>query len=323
MFRTLGLGHNRCVPVLALLISLLVVQSHPRLSFAQPTSAFDVIAYIKTVDPQHNKLSVSRGTVTYQIDTAHALIHLPALNSAPGETGDLVVGMRVQVDGIDVESGDVRATRVQVLPYIAPRITPTTAAATVLATPAPQSAELHQGEPIKLVGAVEAIDAVNTTVLLKFDSHTRLVYLLVTTLMQDSDGSDLDFSGIHTGDMLRVAGTVGDDGTVNALSLIKISQAAVPPPAPPPTPTSPPVEQTIIGTVSEEASLFSRDIKVTTPTGDMKIDVPRGIPIDVDGEPCSVHDLKKDMEIQVQGMADANGIQADMITASTTGGLGY
>jgi hypothetical protein len=109
---------TRLIP-LVLLVTIAEFSHLPGVS-AQSDQAFKAVGYISAVDPQHNKLLYKTAGTTYVVDTRAAKIHLlAALQSAP-ETGDLVVGMRVEVDGSTEGGRIVDASAVQVLPYVAP-----------------------------------------------------------------------------------------------------------------------------------------------------------------------------------------------------------
>jgi len=87
---------------------------------AQTETPFHETAYLTVVDAIHDKLTGNASGTTYLIDTRKSQIHLLAnLNGSP-VIGDLVVGMRVDVTGDLQEGNIIRASEVQVLPYVPP-----------------------------------------------------------------------------------------------------------------------------------------------------------------------------------------------------------
>lgn len=78
----------------------------------------------------------------------------------------------------------------------------------------------------------------------------------------------------------------------------------------------------IRGTVSAEATVFVRKIRVMTSVGEVSVSVPRGIPIMLAGEPISVHDLRAGTDIIVMGkFTGLSSMTASRILIGDGGGL--
>ena len=72
----------------------------------------------------------------------------------------------------------------------------------------------------------------------------------------------------------------------------------------------------LLGRVSSTSNRFtSRDIKIHLDGNnrEVKVKVPRGIPISRDGQAISIHDLKGDDKVRVSGDYDGNDFRASKI----------
>jgi hypothetical protein len=266
---------------------------------AQQASSFNAIGYLQTVDPPHHKVVLQSGATSYTVDTSHSAIHLPVDTAVTCDTGDLVTGMRVNVVGTVVAGPLIRASRLQVLPYIPPT------------TPAKPQIEFT-----KVEGTVDSVDTVHSTVTLVVNGTDRTIQISSPTTIAASDGSNLSLDSLSAGDTLQIRGASNADGTLDATSIVRTGVAAPLDQAQPVVPATPvvPSDQVLSGTITAGPSIFARDIKVQTQTGETKVTVPRGVPIEIDGKPSSVHDLRKNMTVQIFGaMLPNDTFQADHV----------
>jgi hypothetical protein len=104
----------------ATIFALLCILCVDCVAIAQSSLLFHGIGYVAAIDPLHNRVSFSYSGSVYQVDSGGAKITLLTPVTKPPGTGDLVAGMRVEVDGpVDAEQV-VHATVIQVLPYLPP-----------------------------------------------------------------------------------------------------------------------------------------------------------------------------------------------------------
>jgi hypothetical protein len=305
MLRASGPVQRRAVFTSIILALSAFLMSAPSASLAQQGTAFDSIGYLQVVDPVHNRITFQSGSSTYVVDMKRASVHLPALSSTPGETGDLVVGMRVEVVGVSDGGPIVRATKLQVLPYIPPGALPVQ---TKLVEPAIMSRS----------GTIYSYDIWDSSLILAVGGHNLMVHLSPTTTIQSSDGLTIKPSDLWEGDNVSITGTLAADGSLSATTIVR---------------TEPSTASTfdsgsegqgatdvsISGQVTSEASLFSRDIRVQTPSGEVKITVPKKTVVVVDGKRSSVHDLKSNFSVIVWGTPQPDGsFLADKITSDSS-----
>ena len=220
--------------------------------------------------------------------------------------------MRVQVDGVLTTETAIRALRVSVLPYVAP----VPASAKTKPTALPTS--------IRLQGTIESADAQKGVYIVHVSDHERTVRADDLTLFQTDQGGDLAPDSLHSGDRVRVAGTLLPNGMVDAAAMTLV--VGLPPATNTPSPRPSPVvqlpnaadlAQVISGSVTSRASFFSRDIKIRVQDREIKVSVPRGIPIMRGDRGISIHDLGNDAQVTIHGQyTGQDSFQASQIDVS-------
>ncbi len=196
----------------ALAALLLVISAAAYAAPAHTGTAFQCTGYVTVVDPEHQKLTYISDGTTYLIDTRQAQIRLlTALPTVP-ETGDLVVGMRVHVDGNLVEGKSVQADSVQVLPYIPP-----TDSAQTASKPVPG----REMSTLVVSGVVVAKNNFANTMIVRNASEMQLVTLSTMTIVQDGTGQHLNPDSVNNGDQVKVTGVETNGGTLSATSLVR------------------------------------------------------------------------------------------------------
>ena len=170
-------------------------------------------------------------------------------------------------------------------------------------------------------GTVESADFERGSFVLRVNTHTRIVFVT-----EDTDISGLgrvadDHFPVHPGQRVTVGGYLQPNGTVLAgvLTLkenINYVAAASRP------------NRIVIGSVTSPANkLLRRDIKIRTADGgtDLKIKIPRGIPIRRLGRLISVYDLSLRDTVRVTGRLNGPDFQAariDVLAPSLDTALG-
>ncbi len=233
----------------------------------------------------------------YTLDTYQAAIALRPPDR-PGHTGDLVPGMRLRVQGTFASPQIVEASNIQVLPFRAPRASPTARAA------------LHETGPVTLRGTVESVDSHNHLVIVRVRDHERTVYINRQTDLQDVDAANPDHLAYLPGQRVTVVGAFQPDGTILANTISRRVQ-----PGPRTTPAPAPDINTLVGPVTKQSSRFgSRDIKVRVSVDrEVTIHVPHNAQIFRSDRPLSVHDLAKGDVVRVRGTPDGDDFNASRI----------
>lgn len=231
---------------------------------------------------------------TYTLDTAEADITLMDGNRA-GMTPDLARGMRVHASGRQIASGIAEVERLRVLNTARPD------------TPRPRSAA-PVGAEIELRGTVASVDTRNGTFVVRVQNHTRTILLADDTDLSGMAMSDPERFPVKIGDRVTVAGRLQPDGGVLA-GAISLSKTIALPAANVPT------DHVLVGQISSPSSRYtSRDIKIwLSDDREVKIKVPRGIPIRRDGRAISVHDLHDNDRVRVTGSYGGSDFKAQRI----------
>ena len=231
---------------------------------------------------------------TYTLDTADAEITLLDGNRA-GMTPDLARGMRIHVSGQQIASGIAEVSLLRVLDAARPASSPVRVTA-----PA--------GAAIELRGTVSSLNTRRGTFVVRVRDHTRTILLADDTDLSGMALSDPSRFPVKTGDRVTVAGRLQSDGSVLA-GAISLSKTISLPPA------VVHAARVLVGQISSTSSRYtSRDIKLWLSNDrEIKIKVPRGIPIRRDGQAISVHDLNENDTVRVTGAYEGNDFKADRI----------
>jgi len=274
----------------------------PARAQAYPTSAraFATDGVLTRVDADHDRATLAGDDGrTYTLDLSGADITLIDGNRA-GMTPDLARGMRVYVGGRLLAAGIAEVAQVRVLG--------------VATLPAPHSVLASPADPppgvFTVRGTVTAVDAGRGTFVLRVNGHTRTIFLADNT-----DVSELTARGgrsfpVNPGERVTVAGGLQPDGNVLAGLLssrpdVDYSRLPVA------------LDRVLLGRVSSRSSRYggSRDIKIRLDGSDreVKVKVPRSIPIQRDGRAISVHDLRNDDTLRVSGVYDGGDFRAARI----------
>jgi len=112
-------GGNLVAGAFALLCALILNTSAARAAgyVYGESQSFRTEGVVSMVDPDRDRVTITASDGRqYNLDTGDTIVHLRT-TTQPGETGDLVVGMHVQVSGRLLSSSVVAADTVTVLPY--------------------------------------------------------------------------------------------------------------------------------------------------------------------------------------------------------------
>ncbi len=267
------------------------------------------------IDRQRVMAAASDGTV-YTVDTQDAAIVLRDTKQ-PGETGDLIPGMRLHVVGTLLPQHILAADRVEVLPYQPGRVAP---------VPPPAPAD----DRVTLRGTVAALDDAQSGFTLHVRDHARRIVIDDQSDLSGLAPGDPAHQGVHVGERVTVVGAYQPDGAI----LADLVTVAVHPPSPlpphrsrrvtEPVPASvAPVPYTpvpaslshLTGEVSSTSNkLSTRDIKVrVSPSREVTVHVPHDAQILRDGRPLSVHNIAKGDIVSVEGTPDGDAVKASRI----------
>jgi len=267
------------------------------------------------VDPDRDRVTITTADGRqYNLDTGDTIVRLRT-TTQPGETGDLVVGMHVQVSGRLLSSSVVAADTVTVLPYDGNRPTEPQpsyrtverqpdggqAAHPLSAADAPTTAPIASDKHIRLRGTVEGVDDQDGILTVHVHDHDRTVRINHHTDLTDIPSPDDDHIGLHTGDRVTVTGIMHPDGSVyaDAVSLSQDIDAA----RTQGHNADVDSDHTVVGRVSKESDrLLTRDIKVEIdPDHEITVHVPHDARVMRGGHPISVHELTTDDVVRVTG----------------------
>jgi|GEM_PF-6286369 hypothetical protein len=268
---------------------------------AQIAAPFQTIGYISNVDPVHNKLSCDSAGKTYIVNTQKAQIHLLAPLATPPETGDLVVGMRVQVAGALADGNVVSAQAVRVMPYIPPPAAPKNV---------PSVEVIPLAKEVNISGPISALDSSAKTIIVTSSGQTHVIHMLSQTAIADPSGHMLGLSSMADGDQVDIRGTAEADGSIDADNIVEHSSTSIA--------SADAAEDVIYGEITQEPTFFKRDIRVRYNDSVIAVTVPKGISITIGERPVSVHELKAGMTVKMSGNFNSNhDFQASWITAGT------
>ena len=243
----------------------------------------------------------------YTLDTSDSGVTLPD-GSRAAMTPDLSPGMRIHVSGKLLSPGIAQVSQMRVLTLGAPPH-PKPPAEPAAASKTPSISD--DPNVITLRGTVETINTQLGAFVVKVKDHTRTILLADDTDLTGLGKIDLAAFPVKIGDRVTVAGALQSDGQVLAGAISFSRTVAFP------TSIAPAQNRVLLGQISSQSNQYtSRDIKIRLAGGrEVKIEVPRGIPIRREGQPISVHDLKGDEWVRVTGLYEGNDFQATRIEA--------
>jgi len=290
----------------------------------QGAQNFHIDGTITLVDADRDRVNITGSDGhDYALDTDSTQIKLRD-TSRPGDTGDLVTGMHIEVAGRLLSSNIIAADRLSVLPFNGP----------VDANPEPPRHPVEQrpvivhNEPaarpvagasdhIRLRGTVENVDDDTGVVVVRVNNHLRTIAVDRNTDLTDIHSPDDDHIGLHQGDRVTVAGSLRDDGTVRASAISLSKDIGAAEDSADSVPTTPEVDNPhqIVGRVSKMSDrLMTRDIKVRLDSDrDVTVHVPHDARVMRDGHPISVHELTDDDVVRVIGGPDGDDFKATRI----------
>lgn len=271
----------------------------------QGAQNFRIDGVVSMVDSDRDRVTITAPDGhLYNLDTSETNIKLRT-TKAPGNTGDLAVGMHVRVSGRLLSSDIVAADQLTVLPYESSRPTAPTASP---AAPSPVSAASH----IRLRGTVESVNDEDGVVTVHVNDHVRTIYVNDNTNLTDITGGDDNHIGVHPGDRITVSGTLRPDGSVTADAISQSRDLGAS--------ESAPIRESsngheLVGRVTHESSPFmNRDIKVRIDPGrEVTVHVQHEARVQRNGHPISVHNLTKDDVVRVLGFYDGDTFTASQI----------
>lgn len=279
----------------------------------QGQANFSLDGTIDRVDTDRDRVILhgDNGRV-YTVDTYQTRIVLRDTDS-PGTTADLVPGMRLHVAGTLASSDIIEADVVTVQPLRSVRpVGPVSPNAPIL-NPA--------SEPITLRGTVGSVDERRSLFIVRVRDHTRTIYLNDQTDLQDVDfGGSGERIPVHPGDRVYVSGLLRRDGTVLASSVRGLA-----PPARYGSTTFQRLGGVLTGPITMESSRYmSRDIKIRAAADrEVTVHVPHGVVIRKESHSISVHDLRKDDIVRVEGTPDGSDYKATRIEVLHANDQGY
>jgi hypothetical protein len=288
----------------------------------QGTTAFRSGGVVTQVDGDRDRATITASDGThYSLDTDSADIHLRD-TSRPGNTGDLVQGMHVNVVGRLLAPGIVAVDSLTVLPYSDSgahsgykisehpeseshggyKISEREQAA---ASPPPASAGSH----IRLRGTVESVDDANGIIVVHVNDHSRTIHVDDRTDLSGIPSPDDAHIGVQPGDRVTVSGTLLADGDVTAqvVNLNDSAQSAD-------TGDSNNAHE-LVGTVVLESNKYmTRDITVMIdPDHEVTVHVPHDARVSRDGQPISIHEVKGNDTVRVRGSYSGDNFTATRI----------
>lgn len=272
--------------------------------FQSQTFAMDGVVKAVDVDRDRVTLQGSDGKA-YTLDTSQSDITLIDGNKA-GMTADLSPGNRVHVTGHLLSSSIAEVDQLRVLDNTRPSLTRPTS---------PRGSQDGVGAapvPIDFRGTVASVDTRRGAFVVQVKDHTRTVLLADNTDVSGMKLPNPTLFPVNVGDRVTVAGLLQPDGDVLAGVLSLSRDVPFPAAAPPPAPRTP----SVVGRVWATSNRYtSRDIKIHLDENgrEVKIKVPRGIPIRRNGRPISVHDLSDNDEVRVTGVYDGSDFRATRI----------
>jgi len=292
----------------------------------QGNQSFRTEGTVTMVDPDRDRVTITTPDGRqYNLDTDNTNIKLRDTDR-PGNTGDLVVGMRVQINGRLLATDVVAADQVTVLPYrdgtLHAPASPTLQDERGSARPVspvrpvgiePVGAPRSNQSAIRLRGTVENVDDDNGLVVVRVRDHTRTIIVDHHTDLTDIASTDDAHIGLHPGDRVTVSGTLRGDGTVTA-DVISLSRDLAGAVAAPSTTDDFNTHQ-LVGRVSHQSNQYmSRDIKVRLESSrDVTVHVPHSARVLRNGYPISVHELSSDDVVRVIGSYDGDDFNATRI----------
>ncbi len=277
------------------------VAASPARAQGYPTSAraFAADGVLTRVDADHDRATLAGDDGrTYTLDLSGADITLIDGNRA-GMTPDLARGMRVHVGGRLLAAGIAEVAQVRVL-----GAANLPAAHSVLVAPADPPPGVFT-----VRGTVTATDAGRGAFVLRVNGHTRTIFLADNTDLSELTAHGDKGFPVSPGERVTVAGGLQPDGDVLAGLLSSrpdVDYSRLPVSR----------DHVLLGRVSSRSSRYgSRDIKMRLDGSDreIKIKVPRSIPIRRDGRAISVHDLQNDDALRVSGVYDGGDFRAARI----------
>jgi hypothetical protein len=291
------------------------------------SQTFRTEGVVSMVDPDRDRVTIAASDGRqYNLDTGDTIVRLRTTNQ-PGETGDLVVGMHVQVSGQLLSANVVAADTVTVLPYDGNRPVEPTPPYSAREAPAGPALAPPGAEPavsagadkhIRLRGTVESVDDDTGMVTVHVRDHDRGVHIDSHTDLTDIPSPDDDHIGLHAGDRVTVRGIMHADGSVyaEAVSLSQDIDAA----RTEGHNADVDSDHTLVGRVSQESDrLLSRDIKVELePDHEVTVHVPHDARVMRSGHPISVHDLTTDDVVRVSGSYNGDDFDATKIDVLQT-----
>lgn len=278
------------------------VAAPPARAQAYPTSgrAFAADGVLTRVDAGRDRATLAGDDGrTYTVDLSGADISLAGGGRA-GRTPDLARGMRVHIGGRLLAGGLTEAAQVRVLGAANVPV-----AHAVLAAPADPPPGVFA-----VRGTVTAVDAGRGTFVLRVNGHTRTIFLADNTDVSELTARRGRSFPVSPGERVTVAGGLQPDGNVLAGLLssrpdVDYSRLPVA------------LDRVLLGRVSSRPSRYSgsRDIKIRLDGSDreVKVKVPRSIPIQRDGRAISVHDLRNDDTLRVSGVYAGGDFRAARI----------
>ncbi len=233
----------------------------------------------------------------YTLDTYQAAIVLRGTDQ-PGHTGDLVPGMRLHVRGTLASAQIVEVKDIQVLPFRASRVSPTS------------PVRPRESGPVTLRGTVESVDSHNHLIIVRVRDYERTVYINSQTSLQDVGANNPGHLAYLPGQRVTVVGEFQQDGTILAAVISRRLQ-----PGPRTLPAPAPDLNTLIGPVTKQSSRYgSRDIKVRVSVDrEVTVHVPHDAKVFRADRSISVHDLAKTDVVRVRGTPDGDDFNAARI----------
>jgi hypothetical protein len=295
---------------------------------------------VKEVDLDRDRVIVSvRDGHRYTLDTTKTRIALRDTDT-PGETGDLVPGMRITALGTLNQDDILQADKITVLPlYGAGTSAPSASghgAGGPVAVHRPMPGPDQSGTPprntgpvgpsgqitanpaagITLRGTVESVDDNSGAIVVKVKDHRRTIYADGDTEFVGVKIEDAEMLPFIPGDRVTVSGALRRDQTVMADSIALNKR--VPKPAVQRSTAS--TLQQLTGRVSHVADKYtSRDIKIRVNGGrELTIHVPRGAIITRNRHDISMHDLMPSDTVRITAVSDDGEYTANRIDVIST-----
>lgn len=252
---------------------------------------FTEIGAARGIDLRWNEFELASDSAEFRVLASRAVVRFE--DGRQGALRDINEGALVRVFGERVSSRSVRADEVMVLDNDARRL-----------DPRPRS--YRPDERIEIEGVVTRVLAGDGEIDIRVGDRDFTVILGPGTVIRRYLYVT-DIGEVREGDRLGVYGTVRDTRiTASRVHLIEAGQQYRPL-------YLERREDVVEGEIVVTTSSFDRTLSLATDFGERKVDVKRGADVTRDGQPVSVHDLRRGELVRASGVWDGGSLVASRV----------